>query len=89
MTFQLASNGPEIYEKYMVPLWFGRWAEALVKSLDLNETKSVLDVACGTGVATRLLKEKIGLNGRVDGLNINASMLSKARRWVLSFVAAI
>lgn len=79
MTFQLANNGPEIYERYMVPLWFGRWAEALVESIDLNESEDVLDVACGTGVATRLVKDKVGLKGRVDGLDINASMLSKAR----------
>lgn len=79
MTFQLASDGPDIYEKYMVPLWFGRWAEALVKCIDLKETEKVLDVACGTGVATRLAKDKVGLTGHVDGLDINASMLSKAK----------
>jgi SAM-dependent methyltransferase len=79
MTFQLAGDGPEIYEKYMVPLWFGRWAEALIESVALKPRERVLDVACGTGVTSRLAKDKVGLNGRVDGLDINASMLSKAR----------
>jgi ubiquinone/menaquinone biosynthesis C-methylase UbiE len=79
MTFQLAGTGPEIYEKVMVPLWFGRWAEALVDTVCLQASEKVLDVACGTGVTTRLAKEKVGPEGRVDGLDINASMLTKAK----------
>ncbi len=79
MTFQLAGTGPEIYEKVMVPLWFGRWAEALIDLLDMQTAESVLDVACGTGVSTRLAKEKVGHQGRVDGLDNNAAMLTKAK----------
>ena len=79
MTFQLSGNGPEIYETVMVPLWFGRWAEALVESVALQRSETVLDVACGTGVTTRLAKAAVGHEGRVAGLDINASMLAKAR----------
>ncbi|MCR9060593.1 MAG: methyltransferase domain-containing protein [Rhodobacteraceae bacterium] len=79
MTFQLVGSGPEIYEKVMVPLWFGRWAEALVDKLSLQASENVLDVACGTGVTTRLAKSKVGPMGRVDGLDINAAMLAKAK----------
>jgi ubiquinone/menaquinone biosynthesis C-methylase UbiE len=79
MTFQLSGNGPEFYEPVMVPLWFGRWAEALVESADLQRSETVLDVACGTGVTTRLAKAAVGQEGRVAGLDINASMLAKAR----------
>lgn len=78
MTFQLVGNGPEIYEEVMVPLWFGRWAEALVDLLSLQASESALDVACGTGVTTRLAKTKVGASGRVDGLDVNAPMLAKA-----------
>jgi ubiquinone/menaquinone biosynthesis C-methylase UbiE len=80
MTFQLEGNGPEIYERIMVPLWFGRWAEALVDVLSLRRGERVLDVACGTGVTTRLAKEKVGPEGRVVGLDVNAAMLAKARQ---------
>nr|WP_246201983.1 methyltransferase domain-containing protein [Sneathiella aquimaris] len=62
----------------MVPLWFGRWAEALIETLRLKAGENVLDVACGTGVTTRLAKTKVGPEGRVDGLDINTSMLAKA-----------
>lgn len=79
MTFQLEGRGPQIYEDVMVPLWFGRWAEALVDLLEPRPSENVLDVACGTGVTTRLAKGKVGANGRVDGLDINAPMLAKAK----------
>jgi ubiquinone/menaquinone biosynthesis C-methylase UbiE len=78
MTFQLVGNGPKIYEEVMVPLWFGRWADALVDALAIRKSERVLDIACGTGVTTRIAKEKVGPGGRVDGLDINAPMLAKA-----------
>jgi ubiquinone/menaquinone biosynthesis C-methylase UbiE len=56
VTFQLVGKGPQIYEEVMVPLWFGRWAEALIDLVSLQDAESVLDVACGTGVTTRLAK---------------------------------
>ena len=77
--FQLAEGAPAIYEKVMVPLWFGRWAEALLSLVKLKKGETVLDVACGTGVTTRLADEAVGENGHVTGLDINAPMLSIAR----------
>jgi len=82
MTFQLSGDGPEIYERVMVPLWFGRWAEVLVQALSLKPAENVLDVACGTGVTTRLAKDAVGPDGGVDGLDINATMIAKARTLV-------
>ena len=79
MTFQLTGNGPEIYERVLVPLWFGRWAEALVDLAALKTSERVLDVACGTGVTTRLARKKVGPEGKVDGLDINAPMLETAK----------
>jgi len=79
MTFQLVGNGPKIYEEVMVPLWFGRWAEVLVELAALQTSERVLDVACGTGVTTRMAKVSVGPNGRVDGLDINAPMLAAAK----------
>ncbi|MEP3277520.1 MAG: methyltransferase domain-containing protein [Stappiaceae bacterium] len=78
MSFQLTGNAPEIYETTMVPLWFGRWAKALLSLVSLQPGESVLDVACGTGVTTRLAKNEVGREGRVTGLDINTGMLAKA-----------
>lgn len=79
MSFQLSGNAPEIYENTMVPLWFGRWAETLLTLVSLKTGETVLDVACGTGVTTRIAKRDVGNDGRVTGLDINAGMLAKAR----------
>jgi SAM-dependent methyltransferase len=79
MSFQLSGSAPEIYENTMVPLWFGRWAETLLTSVSLKTGETVLDVACGTGVTTRIARRDVGSGGRVTGLDINAAMLAKAR----------
>jgi ubiquinone/menaquinone biosynthesis C-methylase UbiE len=39
----------------------------------------VLDVACGTGVVTRLAAERVGAGGAVAGLEVNPGMLAVAR----------
>lgn len=52
MTFQLAGDSSDIYEKIMVPLWFGRRADALIDVLALRPGENVLDVVCGMGVET-------------------------------------
>jgi len=78
MSFQLSGSAPEIYENTMVPLWFGRWAEALLTLVSLETGEKVLDIACGTGVTTRIAKRDVGPDGSVTGLDINAGMLAKA-----------
>lgn len=80
MTFQLQPDGAEVYEKVLVPLWFGRWAAALVDLARPAPGQSILDVACGTGVTTRLLADAVGYTGRVVGLDINEAMLATAGR---------
>ena len=79
LRFQLSGGAAEIYEKVMVPLWFGRWAEQLLDVAALQPGEVVLDVACGTGVTTRLAKQSVGETGGGTGLDINAPMLQVAR----------
>jgi ubiquinone/menaquinone biosynthesis C-methylase UbiE len=77
--FQLSGEAPDLYEKVMAPLWFGRWADALLELVSLSSTESVLDVACGTGVTTRMAKRAVGPDGFVVGLDVNGPMLVRAR----------
>ena len=79
MTFQLQADAVEIYERVIVPLWFENWAAALLELVPPQPGDAVLDVACGTGVTTRLAKHRVGSDGQVDGLDVNAKMLDRAK----------
>lgn len=65
MTFQLAGDSPDIYEKVMVPLWFERRADALIDVLALRPGGNVLDAACGMGVETGSRQDALNIEGRL------------------------
>jgi SAM-dependent methyltransferase len=72
-------TGPENYERFFVPTIGEPLARELVASAHLVPGERVLDVACGTGVVTRLAAERVGAAGVVAGLDVNADMLKVAR----------
>ncbi|MDQ4076645.1 MAG: methyltransferase domain-containing protein [Chloroflexota bacterium] len=73
------SNPAETYESYMVPTFFAPWASYLVQSANPQPGERVLDVACGTGIVARRVAAQLGLNGQVNGLDLNPNMLTVAR----------
>ena len=72
-------NADELYERYLVPAKFGPWAADLVALGAPQPGERVLDVACGTGVVTRLVAPQVGANGEVVGLDLSAGRLEVAR----------
>jgi len=73
------NNAAENYQKYFVPVIGGPFGLDLVNEAGLRPGERVLDVACGTGTIARLAAERVGSNGRVSALDVNAAMLSVAR----------
>ena len=73
------ASPPENYERFFVPAIGAPLAADLVRSAALREGERVLDVACGTGVVTRLASERVGASGAVAGLDVNPGMLAVAR----------
>lgn len=76
--WQLEGNAAELYQRYLVPAITTGWAEDLVGRARPRAGEAVLDVACGTGVVTRLTAKAIR-RGHVTGLDLNAGMLAVAR----------
>jgi len=76
---QFSANTAENYEKYFVPAIAAPIAEDFMKAASIQRGERVLDVACGTGVVTRLAAERAGSLGQVAGLDVNPAMLAVAR----------
>src|SRR5262249_28694139 len=76
--WQLSGNAAEFYERY-VRLLMEPWVHCLVDVAALHPAEHVLDVACGTGFVARLAAERVGAEGRVVGIDLNASMIEAAR----------
>lgn len=78
--FQLQGNAAERYEQWIVPFITGPWAPPLLDLVELRAGERVLDVACGTGVVSRLAARRVAPSGAVTGLDLNEGMLSVAGR---------
>jgi ubiquinone/menaquinone biosynthesis C-methylase UbiE len=76
--WQLKGNAAELYQRYLVPAITTKWAQDLVERAQPGRGEAVLDIACGTGVVTRLAAKKTA-QGRVVGLDLNAAMLAVAQ----------
>jgi len=76
--WQVAGNAAETYERALIPAVFAAWAPLVVALADPRPGERVLDVACGTGVVTRLVAKQVGHTGNVVGLDLNPGMLAVA-----------
>jgi SAM-dependent methyltransferase len=76
--WQIAGNAAETYEHALVPTVFAPWAPLVVALADPRPGDRVLDIACGTGVVTRLAAQQVGRTGNVTGLDLNPGMLAFA-----------
>jgi SAM-dependent methyltransferase len=72
-------SAAEHYDRHLVPAMFAPWAPRLVDLAAVRSDDRVLDVACGTGVVTRVAAGCAGPTGWAVGIDINPAMLSVAR----------
>lgn len=78
LTRNPGGNPAQNYERFFVPAIGAPVARDVVAIAALQPGESVLDVACGTGVVTRLAAERVGAAGSVTGLDIQPGMLAVA-----------
>jgi ubiquinone/menaquinone biosynthesis C-methylase UbiE len=77
--WHLIEEAAERYERYVARYILGPWAPLLVDAARLMPGDRVLDIACGTGVVTRIAAERVGPAGQVVGLDLNPGMIGVAR----------
>jgi ubiquinone/menaquinone biosynthesis C-methylase UbiE len=77
---QVTQSAAEVYEEFFVPALFQQWASLVADVAQISSGQRVLDVACGTGILTREVANRVGANGSVVGLDPNEGMLVVAKR---------
>jgi SAM-dependent methyltransferase len=73
-----AGSIPKLYDTYLVPLIFEPYAADLVNRLRSRSLTRVLEIAAGTGVATRALASVLPENVHIVATDLNQAMLDHA-----------
>ena len=71
---------PEHYDTYIGPPIFDRWAAEFARRLPAQIDGDVLETACGTGLLTRRLRDRLAPGVRLVATDLNGPMLEYARR---------
>jgi len=74
-----AGSVPELYDTYMVPLIFAPYADDLVSRLRPRRLSRLLEIAAGTGVATRAMAAVLPESCAIVATDLNQAMLDQAR----------
>lgn len=71
---------PENYDRYMGPMLFEPYADDIAGRLDVRDGMRVLEVACGTGIVTRHLRDRLPAGSELVATDLSEPMLGFARR---------
>ncbi|HEV8703273.1 MAG TPA: methyltransferase domain-containing protein [Candidatus Polarisedimenticolia bacterium] len=71
---------PENYDRHLGPVLFEPYARDLARRLPAAEGTRVLEIACGTGIVTRQLRERLPAGARLVATDLNQPMIDHARR---------
>lgn len=75
---------PEFYERCLGTAYFGPPSAELARRLPANPGGSVLEIACGTGLATRRIRARLDPSVKLVATDLSAAMLDYARSQVES-----
>jgi len=70
---------PEYYDRCLGPAWFDKFAADLAARLAARPGGDVLEIACGTGLVTRHLREKLAPGVRLVASDLSKAMLEYAK----------
>ena len=70
---------PENYDRHLASILFNPYAEDLAERLSVRDGMQVLEVACGTGLLTRRLADRLAGRGTLVATDLNAAMIDHGR----------
>jgi ubiquinone/menaquinone biosynthesis C-methylase UbiE len=70
---------PENYDRYLGPVIFEPYAEDLVARLKSKKLERVLEIACGTGIVTRRLRDALPTKTEIVATDLNPDMFEFAK----------
>ncbi len=71
---------PKYYEKYLGPLIFKEYAEDLAHRVSVPSNGVILEIAAGTGMATRKLRDTVSSDVHIIATDITNDMLDMAKK---------
>jgi ubiquinone/menaquinone biosynthesis C-methylase UbiE len=71
---------PENYDRHLGPVMFDPYARDLVARLEVPADATVLEIACGTGIVTRRLRDHLAPATRIVATDLNQPMIDYAKR---------
>lgn len=75
---QFAGSIPAAYDRYLGPMFFQPYAEDMAARLNVGPNSSVLELACGTGIVTRILRDRLPATARLVATDLNEAMIENA-----------
>jgi SAM-dependent methyltransferase len=70
---------PGNYDRYLGPIFFHGYADDLAARLPVTPGMRVLETACGTGIVTRRLADRIRGHGSLVATDLNEAMIAHGR----------
>ena len=75
---QFSGSIPAAYDRYLGPMLFQPYAEDLASRLQVAKNGSVLELACGTGILTRILRTRLLSTAELTATDLNEPMFQHA-----------
>lgn len=71
---------PENYDRYLGPMLFEPYANDIAQRIPARDGISVLETACGTGIVTAKLRERLPAGARLVATDLNEGMIKFAQQ---------
>ena len=79
MTGAFKATYAELYDRHLVPMLFAPYAPILAERAKMLGPRNILEIAAGTGIATRELAQTLPAGVPITATDLNQPMIDRAR----------